>query len=409
MNSHAEQSNLTTFTSRSSTLPSPTTITTTTAAAAAAAVTATIIPTKSTIIEPPQCWCNRPTVKRRVKKQSENFGRYFWKCARFGSDEHDQRCEYFRWLSEGDLTTGQLPGGNPPQNSILFDGKNHATPHTVSERAAGKMAAHQHIPNSTMNTITQFLPPINRNDLMTSTTKLPSTVDSTSVKNQNHNENISTPSQSNRHVRFAEQSKLTDNSRPIIVSDDMDTRVESNSGDFMTVPTSPSSKSLSLKRDLETRRYKTPRQRSHLSPLSSSSSSSSSSLTPKSQNQLSYQYKYYQNPNPNTIPRFTTPELLNILEQHFDRQDYMCDSQERSSRIANIDLEHARKQLETLTYEMQLLKRENDILMREKALLKRELDEMNEELRENKRRRTNTRGEDEELEEEDDEEAIEVV
>ncbi|KAG9306971.1 hypothetical protein G9A89_000885 [Geosiphon pyriformis] len=388
MNSQPEKSNINALAARSPTFSS---------------TNISILPTKPTSIEPPQCWCNRPTVKRRVKKQGENFGRYFWGCGGFAGHEHGQSCEYFEWVPEVDLSNVQLPAGNPPRDSILFDGTNNGTPpNTVSERAAGKMATHQHIPNSTIKKITQFFSPIKLNDVMTSTTEFSSSLTSTSPHNQTNNENTSTPSPSNRHVRFAEEPNLI-NSIPILVSDEMDTKIESSSGDFMTVPTSPKST-----RETEAERPPSPRQRTCSSPSSLSRGSlyhtisHPSSSTSKSQNQLSYQYKYYQNPTPETIPRFTTSELLRIIKQHFDRQEYMCVTQERSSLIANTDLEHARKELETLRHEMQLLSRENDVLMREKALLKRELDEVKEEFRVCKRQRSNTR-------EDVDEEIIEIV
>jgi hypothetical protein len=45
------------------------------------------------------CDCGLESVLREVKANTINRGRYFWSCSKFGGPEHLMRCNFFRWDS----------------------------------------------------------------------------------------------------------------------------------------------------------------------------------------------------------------------------------------------------------------------------------------------------------------------
>ncbi|KAG9303172.1 hypothetical protein G9A89_001788 [Geosiphon pyriformis] len=76
------------------------------------------------------------------------------------------------------------------------------------------------------------------------------------------------------------------------------------------------------------------------------------------------------------IPRFSTPELLEILKTHLNRQDSVAAVQEHKKASTRAELDKAKQEMEDARNQIELLHRENSLLLREMSLLKRELSEV---------------------------------
>ncbi|CAI2171763.1 18080_t:CDS:2 [Funneliformis geosporum] len=94
------------------------------------------------------------------------------------------------------------------------------------------------------------------------------------------------------------------------------------------------------------------------------------------------------------VPKYSTPQLLDIMQNHLVQQDKNYQQWYTAYQLAKQDLEEAKKKIEKLNdeYEVvnrenELYKRENDILKAEKRLLEYENNELKEENQELKRRR----------------------
>ncbi|CAG8611173.1 7621_t:CDS:2 [Funneliformis mosseae] len=94
------------------------------------------------------------------------------------------------------------------------------------------------------------------------------------------------------------------------------------------------------------------------------------------------------------VPKYSTPQLLDIMQNHLVQQDKNYQQWYTAYRQAKQDLEEAKKKIEKLRDEFEvenrenkLCKRENDILRAEKRLLEYENNELKEENQELKRRR----------------------
>ncbi|RIA80542.1 hypothetical protein C1645_838518 [Glomus cerebriforme] len=93
------------------------------------------------------------------------------------------------------------------------------------------------------------------------------------------------------------------------------------------------------------------------------------------------------------VPKYSTPQLLDIVQNHLVQQDKNYQQWYNATQIAKQDLEEARKEVEKLMRELDianrendLCKREHDVLKAEKRLLKFENDELKKENQELKRR-----------------------
>lgn len=87
------------------------------------------------------------------------------------------------------------------------------------------------------------------------------------------------------------------------------------------------------------------------------------------------------------IAQFSTEQMIAIVTQHLNRQEYFAASQERSCKNALSELQETQRQIATLKDEMSLLQRENNVLQREKDLLKRTLDDTKAEIEAHKRQK----------------------
>ncbi|CAG8566014.1 12179_t:CDS:2 [Ambispora leptoticha] len=48
----------------------------------------------------PDCYCSLPTTLWRAYKSDRNYGRWFWRCSKFGTEDDMEKCNYFKWADE---------------------------------------------------------------------------------------------------------------------------------------------------------------------------------------------------------------------------------------------------------------------------------------------------------------------
>ncbi|CAG8631933.1 8993_t:CDS:2 [Ambispora gerdemannii] len=78
------------------------------------------IPTSNTITIPPSCYCFLPTTIWRTYKNGKNYGRWFWRCSRFGTEDDLEKCNYFKWTDNNDNDNiTKSPSSRPSVNTLL--------------------------------------------------------------------------------------------------------------------------------------------------------------------------------------------------------------------------------------------------------------------------------------------------
>ncbi|GBB84071.1 hypothetical protein RclHR1_01070021 [Rhizophagus clarus] len=94
-----------------------------------------------------------------------------------------------------------------------------------------------------------------------------------------------------------------------------------------------------------------------------------------------------------SVPKYSTPQLLDIMQNHLVQQDKNYQRWHTETQLSKKDLEDAKKEVEKLMRELEIInrenvlyKRENELLKGEKRLLEHENNELKEENRELKRR-----------------------
>ncbi|CAB5385811.1 hypothetical protein RhiirA5_501120 [Rhizophagus irregularis] len=94
------------------------------------------------------------------------------------------------------------------------------------------------------------------------------------------------------------------------------------------------------------------------------------------------------------VPKYSTPQLMDIMQNHLVQQDRNYKKWHINTQLAKKDYEEAKKEVEKLMRELEvvgkeneLFKRENEVLKAEKRLMEREISILNEENRDLKRRR----------------------
>ena len=94
-----------------------------------------------------------------------------------------------------------------------------------------------------------------------------------------------------------------------------------------------------------------------------------------------------ETPPDNGIARFTTPELLEIIENHMNQQDRFGYRQELSKELAREEIRKLRTQIDQFAKSVERMEREVQLLKHEKRVLELDLEVAQQELRDVKRRR----------------------
>jgi len=280
------------------------------------------------------CNCGLESVLREVKANTINKGRYFWSCSKFGGSDHLRRCNFFRW----DSSSLYHDDGNEiiaESSSIAQNRSNRPEmPYVLIE------SANFNIEN-------------NGNDNDDGEIDLSPCPDQLSDNEETRASTITTPPATpHRRARhsfgraFSPQAPESPPTRQ-----DTTTTIATIEGDDDTRATR------NLTGDVYTR-----------------------------------------NPavfgNWDNVPKFSTPQLLDIVQNHLVQQDNNYQKWYTATQSAKKELDKAKREVESLKRELdgaskesKLSKRENDVLKAEKRLLQHEVDSLKEENRDLKRRR----------------------
>ncbi|CAG8504847.1 8243_t:CDS:2 [Ambispora gerdemannii] len=307
------------------------------------------------------CWCGLNAVINRVRKIGKNTGRYFWRCPRFGTDEDESKCDYFRWVDEKHPYIPHSMLNNRPGLGKTMPTSNITNYFPVTS-AASTSAAVSSAPNiSTLfaNGRSNDRDSINVGQQLRQVKFSPDTIFDTSSS--------TIPKFISLQELFQLKAQVNDASVP-------DTSHESQ------IPSSTSLFSASFKNNnasipqqsaTSTRRQQTPS-----TPPTSPPNYSTTATTAKTNNNTIFITSSGVTKLQEQVSKLAAPEIIELFASQMTRLEKYATTQEQGNQLAMTEIQRCRYELEKLRQELSLANRENDVLKREKVLLKRELDEV---------------------------------
>ncbi|KAG9303161.1 hypothetical protein G9A89_001777 [Geosiphon pyriformis] len=311
---------------------------------------------------PPECYCDFEAIAWRTSKKGKNFGRWFWRCPKFRTEDDDDKCKFFQWIDE-----------NKP---VRF----FSSPNNAEENSIGKST--EPIPKNLQNgSFASYFPSLKS---LQQVVKRPhsDTESSITIEDDSDSEENDLVSINNKETSLLDASisleqpfKKAQKPSPVTIQTNFTSSTTqgnifiSNFNGYSgtqqksrpTIHFTTSQTELSSTTQLRDLRMRTP----PLTPTKSIAAATATMISSSSQETFN-----------SHIPRFSTPELLEILKIHLNRQDSVVAVHEHEKASTRAELDKAKQEMEDARNQIELLHRENSLLLREMSLLKRELSEV---------------------------------